>query len=176
MPSAFRRAGTKEKVAASASSSSSSSSAAAAEDGAVDGAIPIAGSSSSTRKTSAYYHSSLQGVKPWQGGSYLTSVGLIDLDTILGGGQPLGTAILIEEDRWTKDFALSLVKYWCAEVRISIYLSIDLSIHFLIVCRLSFSNLFDNCDYYYYYYYYYSGCVTESAGSGTYNNTTKPSK
>jgi hypothetical protein len=129
MPSAFRRAGTKEKVAASASSSSSSS--AAAEDGAVDGAIPVVGSSSSTTKTSTYYHSSLQGVKPWQGGSYLTSVGLNDLDTILGGGQPLGTAILVEEDRWTKDFALSLIKYWCAEVRISIYPSIYVVFPFL---------------------------------------------
>ena len=60
--------------------------------------------------------SALQGVKPWKGGSYLTSVGLNDLDTILGGGQPLGTAILLEEDRWTRDLAVSLLKYWCAEV------------------------------------------------------------
>jgi hypothetical protein len=46
----------------------------------------------------------------------LASVGLTDLDTILGGGQPLGTCILLQEDRWTRDLALSLVKYWCAEV------------------------------------------------------------
>jgi hypothetical protein len=59
----------------------------------------------------------LRGVRPWPGGLYLTSVGLSDLDTILGGGQPLGTAILLEEDRWTRDLAISLVKYWCAEVR-----------------------------------------------------------
>lgn len=58
----------------------------------------------------------LQGVKPWQGGSYLTSVGLNDLDSILGGGQVLGTSIVLEEDRlWTRDLAITLVKYWCAE-------------------------------------------------------------
>jgi hypothetical protein len=58
----------------------------------------------------------LRGVKPWAGGIHLTSVGLNDLDAILGGGQPLGTCILLQEDRWTRDLALSLVKYWCAEV------------------------------------------------------------
>lgn len=57
-----------------------------------------------------------RGVKPWQGGTYLTSVGLNDLDTILGGGQLLGSSILLEEDRlWTRDLALTLVKYWCVE-------------------------------------------------------------
>jgi len=45
----------------------------------------------------------------------LTSMGLNDLDTILGGGQPLGTCILLREDRWTSDLARSLVKYWAAE-------------------------------------------------------------
>lgn len=60
----------------------------------------------------------LRGVKPWQGGCYLTSVGLNDLDSILGGGQIVGTSIVIEEDRlWTRDLAITLVKYWCAEVR-----------------------------------------------------------
>ena len=59
-----------------------------------------------------------RGVKPWQGGTYLTSVGLNDLDSILGGGQLLGSSILLEEDRlWTRDLAQTLVKYWCAEVR-----------------------------------------------------------
>lgn len=57
-----------------------------------------------------------RGVKPWAGGIHLTSSGVSDLDAILGGGQPLGTCILLEEDRWTRDLALSLVKYWCAEV------------------------------------------------------------
>ena len=57
-----------------------------------------------------------RGVKPWTGGIHLTSVGLNDLDVILGGGQPLGTCVLLREDRWTRDLALSLVKYWAAEV------------------------------------------------------------
>jgi len=57
-----------------------------------------------------------RGVKPWQGGTYLTSTGLNDFDSILGGGQLLGSSILLEEDRlWTRDLALTLVKYWCAE-------------------------------------------------------------
>lgn len=56
------------------------------------------------------------GTKPWIGGLSLTSSGLRDLDVILGGGQPLGTAILIEEDRWTQDLAFALVRYWAAEV------------------------------------------------------------
>jgi catalase (peroxidase I) len=33
-----------------------------------------------------------------------------------GGGQPLGTWILMEEDRWTQDLTLALVRYWAAEV------------------------------------------------------------
>jgi len=57
-----------------------------------------------------------RGVKPWQGGTYLTSTGLNDLDSILGGGQLLASSILLEEDRlWTRDLAQTLVKYWCAE-------------------------------------------------------------
>jgi hypothetical protein len=58
----------------------------------------------------------LKGTKPWTGGITQTSVGLRDLDTILGGGQPLGTCLLVEEDRWTRDLATCFVKYWCAEV------------------------------------------------------------
>jgi hypothetical protein len=61
--------------------------------------------------------SRLPGTKPWTNGITLTSVGVRDVDSILGGGQPLGTCILVEEDRWTLDFGLSLVRYWCAEVR-----------------------------------------------------------
>ena len=56
------------------------------------------------------------GTKPWIGGLTLTSSGLREFDAILGGGQPLGTAILIEEDRWTQDLALALARYWSAEV------------------------------------------------------------
>ena len=58
----------------------------------------------------------LVGTKPWVGGATLTSSGLREFDAILGGGQPLGTAMLIEEDRWTQDLALALVRYWAAEV------------------------------------------------------------
>lgn len=58
---------------------------------------------------------SLKGTKPWTGGVTLTSVGLRDLDTILGGGQPLGTCVLVEQDRLTPDLALVLCRYWCAE-------------------------------------------------------------
>ena len=65
-----------------------------------------------------------KGIKPWAGGIHLTSVGLNDLDAILGGGQPLGTCILLQEDRWTRDLAQSLVKYWVAEVRLQNSLSI----------------------------------------------------
>lgn len=57
------------------------------------------------------------GTKPSKGGLTLTSTGLRELDAICGGGQPLGTAILIEEDRWTQDLALALTRYWSAEVR-----------------------------------------------------------
>jgi hypothetical protein len=57
-----------------------------------------------------------KGTKPWIGGITLTSTGLRDLDSIVGGGQPLGTAILLEEDRWTQDLALALARYWSAEV------------------------------------------------------------
>jgi GTP-sensing pleiotropic transcriptional regulator CodY len=56
------------------------------------------------------------GTKPWIGGLTLTSTGLRELDAIVGGGQPLGTVILVEEDRWTQDLALCLVRYWSAEV------------------------------------------------------------
>lgn len=114
MPSAFRRSGAtnRKRVTASGLSSlpespswSSSSSSSA---------------SSSHRTAPASSFRPPRGVKPWQGGTYLTSVGLSDLDTILGGGQLLGSSILLEEDRlWTRDLALTLVKYWCAEVRVS---------------------------------------------------------
>ncbi len=57
------------------------------------------------------------GTKPSKGGLTLTSSGLRELDAIIGGGQPLGTAILVEEDRWTQDLALALCRYWSAEVR-----------------------------------------------------------
>ncbi|KAL7569115.1 hypothetical protein ACA910_016948 [Epithemia clementina (nom. ined.)] len=58
---------------------------------------------------------SLPGTKHWAGGITLTSTGLRDLDNILGSGQPLGTCIWLDEDRWTRSLAMALVKYWCAE-------------------------------------------------------------
>jgi len=98
MPSAFRRPGGTNKKRVSPSG------------------ISEASSFSSSHRTSATPSLRLRGVKPWQGGSYLTSVGLNDLDSILGGGQVLGTSIVLEEDRlWTRDLAITLVKYWCAE-------------------------------------------------------------
>jgi PAXNEB protein len=56
-------------------------------------------------------------------GILFTSTGLRELDMIVtnrsgGGGQPLQTCFLIEEDRWTNDYATCLVKYWCAEVSV----------------------------------------------------------
>jgi len=108
MPSAFRRKRASASGLSSLPESPSSSSS----------------SSSSSRNTNTTYRTTSsassfrppRGVKPWQGGTYLTSVGLNDLDTILGGGQLLGSSILLEEDRlWTRDLALTLVKYWCAE-------------------------------------------------------------
>lgn len=86
MPSAFRRAGAKN---------------ASAKGGSVGSKPSLIG---------------LPGIRPWTGGIHRTSMGLNDLDTILGGGQPLGTCILLQEDRWARDLAHSLVKYWLAEV------------------------------------------------------------
>lgn len=57
----------------------------------------------------------LKGTKPSEGGAYLTSTGLRDLDVLLSGGHPLGTCILVEEDRWTNCLAHTLARYWCAE-------------------------------------------------------------
>jgi hypothetical protein len=99
MPSAFRRSGGSSKTRIAPISESSSNG---------PSNRPFAVKSTTVRP--------LRGVKPWQGGFYLTSVGLNDLDSILGGGQVLGTSIVLEEDRlWTRDLATTLVKYWCAE-------------------------------------------------------------
>lgn len=60
----------------------------------------------------------LKGTKPWTGGITLTSTGLREWDALLGGaGQPLGTVVWLQEDRWTTlSLSHSLIKYWCAEV------------------------------------------------------------
>ena len=57
----------------------------------------------------------LPGTKNWTGGLTLISSGLREIDAILGGGQPLGTAILIEEDRLSFDLGMCLARYWGAE-------------------------------------------------------------
>lgn len=115
MASAFRRAA--KKTTPSSPDSNASSTANAAQP-----VQPSDVASMSTTTTSAVSSSllGLRGVKPWTGGIHLTSVGLNDLDTILGGGQPLGTCILVQEDRISRDLALSLVRYWCAEVCIGL--------------------------------------------------------
>jgi hypothetical protein len=110
MPSAFRRSGatSKKKVSAGGLSTSTNQSAKL---------LSSSSSSSNNQKNTTKSSFRLpQGVKPWQGGTYLTSVGVNDLDTILGGGQLIGSSILLEEDRLcTREIALTLVKYWCAE-------------------------------------------------------------
>mmetsp|Transcript_23285 Transcript_23285/g.55058 ORF Transcript_23285/g.55058 Transcript_23285/m.55058 type:complete len:497 (+) Transcript_23285:211-1701(+) len=110
MPSAFRRSGTtsKKKVSEPGLSTPANPSAWALSSGS---------SSAINNKTSTKLPLRLpRGVKPWQGGTYLTSVGVNDLDSILGGGQLMGSSILLEEDRLcTRELALTLVKYWCAE-------------------------------------------------------------
>lgn len=67
------------------------------------------------RKNSSKGPSILRGTKPWTGGIQLTSTGLRELDKLLGGGQPLGSCILVEEDRWTRSLTDSFVRYWLAE-------------------------------------------------------------
>lgn len=85
------------------------------EDGVIP--TPFRGRSNSQARPSTFNSTVLEraGTKPSKGGLTLTSSGLRELDAIIGGGQPLGTAILIEEDRWTQDLALALARYWSAE-------------------------------------------------------------
>jgi hypothetical protein len=74
----------------------------------------------------------LPGTKPWTGGITLTSTGLREWDDLLlgldsasgstsfgGGGQALGTAIYIGQDRWTMHLSLALLRYYCAQVRVA---------------------------------------------------------
>jgi len=107
MSSSFRRGG-KKAIRAKVSSNPNS------ED-----AIPSSTSSSSPfgSRTSGFAPAVFErvGTKPWIGGLTLTSSGLRELDAIYSGGQPLGTAILLEEDRWTQDLAMAIVRYWSAE-------------------------------------------------------------
>ncbi len=98
------------------------------------------------------------GTKPSKGGWTLTSSGLRELDAIIGGGQPLGTAILIEEDRWTQDLALAIVRCWSAEVSTRRYMYLS-----FVSYGMSSSNFFCECHAFLiflmiYYYYYYLPC------------------
>mmetsp|Transcript_6126 Transcript_6126/g.9250 ORF Transcript_6126/g.9250 Transcript_6126/m.9250 type:complete len:520 (+) Transcript_6126:60-1619(+) len=105
MSSSFRRANRPRQNAANG------------EDGFTAASFPQ-GKYSQVKSTSPFKRSTVLervGTKPSKGGLTLTSSGLRELDAIIGGGQPLGTAMLIEEDRWTQDLALALVRYWCAE-------------------------------------------------------------
>eukprot|EP00574_Skeletonema_japonicum_P010733 CAMPEP_0201718128 /NCGR_PEP_ID=MMETSP0593-20130828/3698_1 /ASSEMBLY_ACC=CAM_ASM_000672 /TAXON_ID=267983 /ORGANISM="Skeletonema japonicum, Strain CCMP2506" /LENGTH=516 /DNA_ID=CAMNT_0048208345 /DNA_START=40 /DNA_END=1590 /DNA_ORIENTATION=+ len=64
---------------------------------------------------------SLPGTKSWTNNLTLTSFGLREIDSFLfssggeGGGQPLQTLVMLEEDRLTDDLARALCRYWCAE-------------------------------------------------------------
>jgi hypothetical protein len=64
---------------------------------------------------------SLPGTKPWTNNLTLTSFGLREIDSFLlssggeGGGQPLQTLVMLEEDRLTDDLARAMSRYWCAE-------------------------------------------------------------
>jgi hypothetical protein len=68
------------------------------------------------------------GTKPSAGGVTLTSSGLRDLDQLLSGGQPLGTCLLLEEDRWTRSLGLTLIKYWCAQVRVVVFVVVGVAV------------------------------------------------
>lgn len=131
MPTAFRRKGTpkststtNDSTTSSSSTTASTSSLQAVEDGTTS-TTTIATSSTTTTSSSPSLLGNFKGVKAWTGGIHLTSVGLRDLDVIIGGsssggsggigGQPLGTCIWIQEDRWMKDLSLSIAKYWIAE-------------------------------------------------------------
>ena len=69
--------------------------------------------------------SSLPGTRPWTGGQTLTSSGSREFDSLIlsaggganagGGGQPLRTCVLVEEDRLSDDLARCLCRTWCAE-------------------------------------------------------------
>jgi PAXNEB protein len=68
----------------------------------------------------------MPGTKPWTGGLTLTSTGLRELDAIISSaGQPLGSCIFIEEDRWTNHLSKALVQYWCAEVCVCAVVSLQ---------------------------------------------------
>ena len=54
------------------------------------------------------------GVKPWINGSYLVSTGNRNLDDLIGGGQGLGTALMMETDSFS-NYGESLLSYGVAQ-------------------------------------------------------------
>jgi PAXNEB protein len=76
-------------------------------------------SASSASSSSSWLAGGRRGTKPsWaSSGIALTSTGLADLDVILGGGQPLGTCMMLAmDDRAQASLGSCLVRCWCAEV------------------------------------------------------------
>jgi len=55
-----------------------------------------------------------RGTKAWTGGLTLTSSGHRELDAIFGGGQPLGTVVLLEIGKLIFPIHFSFFKYSCA--------------------------------------------------------------
>jgi len=74
--------------------------------------------------TVAAPHRPLPGTRPWTSNLTVTSFGLREVDTLLfsaggrdagGGGQPLRTLTVLEEDRLSDDLSRALCRCWCAE-------------------------------------------------------------
>ena len=126
MSSSFKRRGKKVEVRSAAAPtrpSSSSFSAAASSE------APSRQRAKDRPNHNVVLSSSLlPGTKPWTNNLTLTSFGLREIDSFLfssgvgssgsndgGGGQPLQTMIMLEEDRLTDDLARAFCRYWCAE-------------------------------------------------------------
>jgi hypothetical protein len=56
----------------------------------------------------------ISGVKPWINGGYLVSTGNRKLDELLGGGQGLGTALMVESDSFS-NYGESILMYSMAQ-------------------------------------------------------------
>jgi len=111
MSSSFKRRGRKATSSATVSPPSSTQNISTSD----------AQPSSPTQQVRTVSSSNLPGTKPWTNNLTLTSFGLREIDSFFfssggeGGGIPLMSLILLEEDRLTDDLARSLCRYWCAE-------------------------------------------------------------
>ena len=56
----------------------------------------------------------ISGVKPWINGNYLVSTGNRNLDDLIGGGQGLGTLLMIESDSFS-NYGESIISYGVAQ-------------------------------------------------------------